>query len=118
MFKNLTNLASAMRNVTQLGPQLKAINAKLEAARVFGSAVSAGHSVNVEMSGMGIVRLVSVSDGLLSSENKSLLEQLTMDSMNQAIRSAKEMHVKAFKELTGGVDLIPGLNEMIENMAK
>lgn len=117
MFKNLTNLASAMRNVSQLGPQLKSLNAKLEAARVFGSATSDGLSVHVEMSGLGIVRTVSVSDGV-PPDKKGVLEQLTRDAMNQAIRSAKELHVNAFKELTGGVELFPGLNEMLENMAK
>jgi DNA-binding protein YbaB len=118
MFKNLTNLASAMRNVSQLGTQLKAINERLEAARVFGTASSGVHTVNVEMSGLGIVRTVSISDDLSKSENKRLLEQLTQDSMNQAIRSAKEMHVAAFKELTGGVELVPGMNAMLENMVK
>jgi DNA-binding protein YbaB len=64
------------------------------------------------------VRTVSISEGLLSPENKTLLEQLTKDSMNQAIKSSKEMHIQAFKELTGGVELFPGQNEMLENMVK
>jgi nucleoid-associated protein EbfC len=114
----LTNLAHAMRNVSQLSSQLKSLNARLEAARVFGRAASADHSVNVEMSGLGVVRIVSASPGLLAPENRELLEQLTKDSMNQAIKSAKELHVNAFKELTGGVELVPGLNEMLENMVK
>jgi DNA-binding protein YbaB len=118
MFKNLTNLASAMRNVSQMGTQLKALNAKLEAARVFGSASCDEHSVNVEMSGLGIVRAVSLSESLMSTERKTLAEQLTQDAMNRAIKSAKELHIQAFKELTGGVELIPGMNEMLENLVK
>ena len=54
----------------------------------------------------------------MAIEHKVLLEQLTKDSMNQAIKSSKEMHISAFKELTGGVELFPGLNEMLENMVK
>ena len=32
MFKNLTNLASAMKNMTQIGSQLKSLNDKLRAS--------------------------------------------------------------------------------------
>jgi DNA-binding protein YbaB len=118
MFKNLTNLASAMRNMGQLGAQMKALNAKLEASRVYGSASSGGMTVNVEMSGLGIVSSVSISDALRTPESGPTLERLTQESMNQAIKSAKEMHITAFKELTGGVEFFPGLNEMLENMVK
>jgi DNA-binding protein YbaB len=118
MFKNLTNLASAMRNVSQLGAQMKALNTKLESARVYGCAIHDALAVNVEMNGLGFVRSVSIAEGLLAPEHKSLLEQLSKDSINQAIRCAKELHVAAFKELTGGVEFFPGMNEMVENMAK
>ncbi len=118
MFKNLTNLASAMRNMTQIGSQMKLLNDKLDASRVYGNASSMGMAVNVEMNGLGSVRSISMSDGLLAIEHKVLLEQLTKDSMNQAIKSSKEMHISEFKELTGGVELFPGLNEMLENMVK
>ncbi len=118
MFKNLTNLAGAMRNLTQLGPQMKAINARLETARVYGSATRDGMSVNVEMNGLGLVQSVSMSEGISSGESKSLLEQLTRDAMNQAIRSAKELHIGALKDLTGGAELFPGMNDMLENMTK
>jgi nucleoid-associated protein EbfC len=118
MFKNLTNLAGAMRNLSQMGTQLKALNLKLEAARVYGSADSGTMSVKVEMTGHGIVLALSVSDDLLATEHKALLEQLTKDAMNQAIKASKEMHISAFKELTGGVELFPGLNQILENMVK
>jgi DNA-binding protein YbaB len=118
MFKNLTNLAGAMRNLTQLGPQMKAINSKLETARVYGSASQDGLSVNVAMSGLGLVQSVSISDLLGTGEHKMLLEKLTTDAMNQAIKSAKELHINALKDLTGGAELFPGMNDMLENMTK
>jgi len=116
MFKNLTNLASAMKNMTQMGPKLHEINSKLETARVYGSATSNELTVNVELSGLGVVRSVSMSDGF--ETQKSLAEQLTRDAMNQAIKSAKELHIQEFQGLTGGVELFPGMNEMMENMIK
>ena len=116
MFKNLTNLASAMKNMTQIGSQLKGMNARLEAARVYGSATSGSASVNVELSGLGVVLLISVSDELASIDQKSLLEKLTKDAMNQAVKSAKEMHIIEVKELTGGAEFFPGMNDMMQNM--
>ena len=118
MIKNLTNLASAMKNMTQIGSQLKGMNARLEAARVYGSAKSGSHYVNVELSGLGVVLLISVSDELASVDQKSLLEKLTKDAMNQAVKSAKEMHIIEVKELTGGAEFFPGMNDMMQNMIK
>ena len=118
MFKNLTNLASAMKNMTQIGSQLKGMNARLEAARVYGNATSGSLAVNVELSGLGVIQSISVSDGLASIDQKSLLEQLTKDAMNQAVKSAKEMHINEVKELTGGAEFFPGMNDMMQNMIK
>ena len=118
MFKNLTNLASAMKNMGQIGTQLKSMNARLEAARVYGSASSGPLTVNVELSGLGVVQSISVSDGLMASEHKSLLQDLTRDAMNQAVKSAKEMHISEVKVLTGGAEFFPGMNDMMQNMIK
>ena len=118
MFKNLTNLASAMKNMGQLGSHLKSMNTRLEAARVYGSATSGSHSVNVELSGLGVVQSVSISDSLATVEQKVLLQQLTRDAMNQAVKSAKEMHINEVKELTGGAEFFPGMNDMMQNMIK
>jgi DNA-binding protein YbaB len=80
MFKNLTNFASAMKNLTQLGPQVRAMQLKLESA-------------------------------------KSTLEHLTKDAMNQANRAAKELHIQAIRDLTGGAEIFPGFNDMLKNIA-
>ena len=118
MFKNLTNLASAMKNIGQIGGQLKGMNSKLESARVYGSAALGGLTVNVELNGLGVVQSVSVSDGLASIEQKELLQRLTKDAMNQAGRSAKEMHINEVRELTGGAEFFPGMNDMMQGMIK
>jgi len=118
MFKNLTNLSTAMKNMGQIGSQLKGMNARLEVARVYGSAASGVYTVNVELSGLGVVQSVSISDGLASIEQKNLLEQLTKDTMNQAGKLAREMHINEVKELTGGAEFFPGMNDMMQNMIK
>ncbi len=118
MFKNLTNLASAMKNMTQIGSQLKGMNARLEAARVYGSASFESITVNIELSGLGVVQSISISEEYVSLDHKSLVERLTKEAMNQAVRSAKEMHINEVKELTGGAEFFPGMNDMMQNMIK
>lgn len=118
MFKNLTNLASAMKNMTQIGSQLKGMNARLEAARVYGSASFESITVNIELSGLGVVQSISISEEYVSGDHKSLVEKLTKEAMNQAVRSAKEMHINEVKELTGGAEFFPGMNDMMQNMIK
>ncbi|MFN7894102.1 MAG: YbaB/EbfC family nucleoid-associated protein [Pirellula sp.] len=117
MFKNLTNFASAMKNLTQLGPQVRAMQLKLESARVYGSSNGIDGTVNVEMSGLGIVTNVDISSTLLQLEHKSTLEHLTKDAMNQANRAAKELHIQAIRDLTGGAEIFPGFNDMLKNIA-
>ncbi len=51
MFKNITQFASAMKNLSQLGPQVQLMQEKLEAARVYGSSYDILGTVHVEMSG-------------------------------------------------------------------
>lgn len=118
MFKNLTNLASAMKNMTQIGSQLKGMNTRLEAARVYGSATFESFTVNVELSGLGVVQSISITHGLATIDQQSLLQQLTKDAMNQAVKAAKEMHIIEVKELTGGAEFFPGMNDMMQNMIK
>ena len=107
-----------MKNMGQIGSQLKGMNARLEAARVYGSAASGTSTVNVELSGLGVVILISISDELASVDNKELLQHLTRDAMNRAVKLAKEMHINEVKELTGGAEFFPGMNDMMQNMIK
>jgi hypothetical protein len=115
MFKNLTNFASAMKNLTQLGPQVRALHAKLETARIYGSSTTDRGSVNIEMNGLGVVTQVSVDPGLLNPESKLELETRLVDAINQANRTAKEMHIQAIREVTGGVEVFPGFNDVLKN---
>jgi DNA-binding protein YbaB len=117
MFKNITAFAQAMKNLAQLGPQIKAMQERLEVARVYGSSTDPIGSVHVEMSGVGVVIHVSVSSTLLSSEHQPLLERLTKEAMNEANRLAREMHIHSLRDVTGGAELIPGFDDMLKTMA-
>ncbi|XZE17704.1 YbaB/EbfC family nucleoid-associated protein [Pirellulaceae bacterium SH449] len=116
MFKNITQFASAMKNLSQLGPQVQVMQEKLEVARVYGSSYDILGTVHVEMSGLGVVVNTSISTTLLESGHQELTQRLVTEAMNEANRKAKELHVSAIRDLTGGAELIPGFNDMLKNI--
>lgn len=117
MFKNLTNIANLMRTASQMGDKLATLKGQLETRRVYGSATEGGHSVNVELNGLGVMQSMDVSPSLLSVEQKATLQQLTIQAMNQAVAAAKQMHVDAIRQLTNGLD-IPGIDNILTEMAR
>jgi DNA-binding protein YbaB len=116
MFKNITQFASAMKNLSQLGPQVQVMQEKLELARVYGSSYDILGTVHVEMSGLGVVMNTSISATLLESKHQELTQRLVTEAMNEANRKAKELHVSAIRDLTEGAELIPGFNDMLKNI--
>jgi len=117
MFQKLSNLANLMRTATHLGERLTTLKHQMEKRRVRGRACDGDHEVTVELNGLGVVQTVDVSASLLDHEHKTTAQRLVLEAMNQAVTQAKEMHVSAVKELTGGLD-IPGLDGLIEEMAR
>ena len=116
MFKNLTNFAAAMKNVTQLGSQMRQMQADLAKARVYGSGRTELGGVNIEMNGLGSVTHVSISPDLLSPDQQHTLEKLVLEAVNQAHREAKQLHIQGIRGVTGGAEFFPGFNELLTSM--
>lgn len=85
--------------------QKEKIDAALRAARVTAS--SGAGMVEVTLDGMCGVQNVSISETLLSPDNKSMLETLLASAFSEAVRKADEMKEeearKAVGELFGGI---------------
>lgn len=105
-----------MKNLTQLGSQMRAMQAKLEAARVYGTGRNERGTVNIEMNGLGLVTHVSIAPSLLSPDQQSEVESLVKEAMNQANREAKHLHIQGVRDLTGGAEIFPGFNELLKGM--
>lgn len=117
MFKNLTHLANLMNMASRLGGRLSELKHQMEGNRVSGRACEGDHEVMVELNGLGVVQTIELSDSLLQSPgHKSLTQRLILESMNQAVASAKAMHIQSIKELTRGLD-VPGLDKILEELA-
>lgn len=64
--------------------------------------------VQVVMSGRHDVRRVAIDDSVLGEE-KSVLEDLLAAAVNDAVRKVEAANREAMAEVTGGMDLPPGM---------
>jgi hypothetical protein len=110
MFKNISNLASLMRQAQQMGGQMQEMAGKLRKQRVTGSA--GGGMVEVEANGVGEVLKVRIDPSL---DDREMIEDLLPAAVNQALGKAKELHVESMQSMTEGLE-IPGLNDAISQL--
>ena len=110
MFKDISNLASLMRQAQQMGGQMQEMAGKLRNQRVTGSA--GGGMVEVEANGVGEVLKVRIDPSL---DDREMIEDLLPAAVNQALGKAKELHVESMQSMTEGLE-IPGLNDAISQL--
>ena len=114
MFKGLGglgNIASLMRNAHGITDKLEEVSEQLKHKRATGTA--GGGMVSVEVNGHGQVLRVTIDADLVQSNELEMIQDLLPAAINEASSKAKQMHVEAMKEVTGGISL-PGLDDMIE----
>lgn len=111
MFKGLGNLANLMMNARHLGGKMEEIAQRLREERVIGSA--GGQMIVVHANGLGQVTQVMIDPSLECHNDRELIQDLLPAAINEAVSKAKQLHVEAVKELTGGVE-IPGLDQALQ----
>ncbi len=111
MFKGLGNLASMMANARNLGGKMEEIAQRLKDQRVIGSA--GGQLITVHANGLGQVTQVIIDPSLECHNDRELIQDLLPAAINDAVSKAKQMHVDAMRELTGGLDF-PGLDDALK----
>jgi hypothetical protein len=110
MFKNLTNLASLIKQAQQVGSRMQAMNEELKNRRVTGKA--GGGMVEAEVDGLGQVLRIAIDPSLVERKDRELMEDLVPAAVNAAIAKSKELHAEVLRGLTDGMDL-PGLKEAL-----
>jgi DNA-binding YbaB/EbfC family protein len=96
-----------------MGGKMEEINARLMAERVHGSA--GGEMVTVEANGLGQILKVTIDPAIQTSGDWEMAQDLLPAAINDATTKAKQLHVTAMQELTGGFD-IPGLGDALNKM--
>ncbi|MDA7980870.1 MAG: YbaB/EbfC family nucleoid-associated protein [Pirellulales bacterium] len=113
MFKGLGNIASLMKQASQMGGKLQGINEELKSQSVTGAA--GGGMVEINMSGLSEALSCSIDPSLVKEGDRELLEDLVVAAVNQAVTKSRELHASAMKNLAGGMNL-PGLDDALQQM--
>jgi DNA-binding YbaB/EbfC family protein len=95
-----------MKQMSKMQAELAKAQEELAEAEFEGS--SGGGAVKVVMSGGGEALSVHIDPSAIDVEDPSLLEDLVLAAMNEAIRAQQEAAQERLGGLTGGMN-IPGL---------
>lgn len=113
MFKGLGNLASLMRQASQLNGKMQALSEQLKSQRVVGS--SGGGMVEAEANGLGELLRVKIDPLLVERGEREMIEDLVPAAVNQAVAKARELHMAAMRSMTEGLDL-PGMDGLMDSL--
>ncbi len=102
---NMNNRAF-MRQARDL--QAKMMKAQEELNNATVEATAGGGAVTIVMNGQQKIISIKISPEAIDPSDISLLEDLILTTMNDAIQKSQELAQKSFGALTGGLN-IPGL---------
>ena len=115
MFDGLKNIGAILKQAQQLGGQMGQITEEMRKQRVTGSA--GGGMVEIEINGLMEVLRCRIDPQLITQNDRELLEDLIAAAVNQAIAKGKQMHADSVRDLTGGLTLPGGFQEVLAKLS-
>lgn len=103
----MKNLGNLMKQAKAMQEKMESMQAELENLEVTGEA-GAG-MVRATMTAKGAVRQVKIDPSLLDPNDPEMVEDLVVAALNDAKRRADETMKERMSEVTGGLDLPPGM---------
>lgn len=104
----MKNLGNMMKQAQQMQAKMQEMQAALEQAEVTGEA--AGGMVKVTVTGKHEVRGVSIDPSLVTPDDVEVLEDLMVAACNDANAKVRAHMEEKMKEVTGGLQLPPGMS--------
>ena len=104
----MKNLAGMMKQAQQMQDKMKALQDELMEAEVTGA--SGGGMVEITMSGKHETRRVKIDPSLIVADDAEVLEDLIAAAFNDAKAKVETMMQEKMSELTGGLQLPPGMS--------
>lgn len=103
----MKNIGQIMKQAQQMQTKMAELQSELEQVEISGS--SGGGMVSVTLTGKGEMRGVKIDPKLVDPNEVEVLEDLIIAAFSDA-KSKVEQHVSGkMSELTGGMQLPPGL---------
>lgn len=104
----MKNIGQMLKQAQQMQAKMGEMQERLAEATVEG--VSGGGLVTVALNGKGEMKGIKVDPTLMKADEAEILEDLIIAAHADAKSKAESMTAEAMKELTGGLDLPPGMN--------
>ena len=101
------NQRDLMRQVEQMQNRMLKIQEEIAASTVEGSA--GGGVVTVLMTGDQQMNAVTIKPEVVDPDDIETLQDLVVAAVNDALNRSKELQAKRLGEVTGGMQLPPGL---------
>jgi len=103
----MKNLGQMMKQAQEMQNKLAEMQEGLGNIEVIGQ--SGGGMIQVTLSGKSEARKIVIDPSLTGAEDKEVLEDLLVAAFNDAKAKVDAMSAEKMKELTGGIQLPPGM---------
>ena len=104
----LGDLMGMMKQAKELQEKMQALQEEVAALEVEGSA--GGGLVTVVMTGKSEMKRLKIDPSLVKPEEAEILEDLVVAAVNDARAKAEQVLADRMREMTGGLQLPPGMN--------
>ena len=104
----MKNLGAMMKQAQQMQEKMQTLQDELANAEMTGS--SGGGMVEVTMTGKHEVKRVKIDPSLIAPDDAEMLEDLIAAAFNDAKVKVEAMMQEKMSELTGGLQLPPGMS--------
>jgi len=103
----MKNLGQLMKQAQEMQGRMADLQQQMEGHEVKG--VAGGGMVEVTLNGKGEMRRIKIDPDLLSADEAEVLEDLIVAAHNDAKVKAEAAMAEKMSELTGGLQLPPGM---------
>ena len=104
----LGDLMGMMKQAKALQEKMQALQDEVSATEVEGTA--GGGLVSVVLSGKSEMKRLKIDPSLLKPEEAEILEDLVVAAANDARAKAEQLLADKMREVTGGLQLPPGMS--------
>jgi hypothetical protein len=104
----MKNLGQMMKQAKEMQEKMGEIQARIEETEVIGE--SGGGMVQVTLNGKGAMRRLRLDPSLVSGDDVEVMEDLIVAAHNDAKTKVEALIQQEMGQLTGGLNLPPGLN--------
>ena len=103
----MKNLGQMMKQAQEMQSKMSEMQDKLSELEVTGS--SGGGLIEITMSGKHQVKALKIDESLVDKDDREVLEDLIIAAINDARAKVDKAVNEKMSELTGGLQLPPGL---------